>query len=242
MFRFLSSSAFLSKILFTIRSKFLSVFLSASKYLSIVLIIFSFVFQAQAKAKSDLLSKSILKDMTLTYSQVEYMKSTYTKKQISDLLGETEESSGDLEFSKGRLRVEEKNKSKNRNIFIKNKENFWHLQPDHQVLTGSVKESIPSVFEMMFSNPDVWDGLDSKVIEDKDGAVTIKVQMGKDKPGFSNFEVTINKVKRRFETISFEDELGNKTEIAFDDTQFLKKAKEKRFKYKTKRKDKVTYL
>ena len=225
-YRFLSSSAVLSK----------------SKFLSLVVISFLFAFQTQAKTKSDLLSKSILKDMTMTYSRVEYMKSTYTKKQISDLLGETEESSGNLEFSKGRIRVEEKNKSNNRNIFIKNKESFWHLQPDHQVLTGSVKESIPSVFEMMFSNPDVWDGLDSHVVEDKDGAVKIKVQMGKDKPGFSNFEVTINKVKRRFENISFEDELGNKTEIAFNNTEFLKKAKEKRFKYKTKRKDKVTYL
>ncbi len=213
-------------------------FLSTSVFLSA----FVFAFQIQAKTKSDLLSKSILKDMTLTYSRVEYMKSNYTKKQISDVLGETEESSGKLEFSKGRIRVEEKNKSKNRNIFIKNKESFWHLQPDHQVLTGSVKESIPSVFEMMFSNPDVWDGLDSHVVEDKNGAVRIKVLMGKDKPGFSNFEVTINKVKRRFENISFEDELGNKTEIAFDDTQFLKKAKENSFKYKTKRKDKITYL
>jgi len=192
--------------------------------------------------KTDLLSRSILKDMTLTYSQVEYMKSDYKKEQTSTLLGEMEESKGVLEYSKGRIRVEEKNKSKDRNVFIKNKKIFWHLQPDNQVLSGPVDKAIPSIFELMFSDPSVWDNLGSKVLSQKKDIAKIKVFMGKDQPNYSNFILTINTGKRRFENISFEDEVGNKTDITFKNTSFFRKAKNERFSYKPTKKDKVNSL
>ena len=191
--------------------------------------------------KTDSLSKSILKDMTLTYSKVEYIKTQYKKEQTSELLGEMETSKGTIEFSKGCIRIEEK-KGKEKNIFIKNKKTFWHLQADNQVLTGPVSRAIPSVFEMMFSDPKVWDKLNSKVLKKKGNLVKLKILMSKDKLGYSNFIVTINTKKRRFEDISFQDEMGNKTDISFNKTTFYRKAKKDRFTYKLKKTDKVNSI
>ena len=206
--------------------------------LNLILILGQF---SSVAAETDLLSTTILKDMTLTYSQVEYMKTQYEKEQTSELLGEMESSTGTLEFSKGRLRVEEKN-SENRNIFIKNKKTFWHLQPDNQVLMGPVSKAVPSIFEMMFSDPKVWDDLDSRILKRDDNIAKIKISMGKDRLNYSNFVVTINTKKRRFETISFEDEIGNATNITFKNTSFFRKAKNKRFEYKPNKKDKVNSI
>ena len=192
--------------------------------------------------KTDLLSTTILKNMTLTYSRVEYMKTQYKKTQTSELLGEIESSQGIIEFSKDRIRVEEKNDSKERNIFIKNKKTFWHLQPDNQVLTGLVSKTVPLVFEMMFSNPKIWDELESKILKRNAHTIKLQVLMGKDKSNYSNFNITINTKKRRFENISFEDEIGNKTEITFTKTMFYRKAKRNRFIYKPKKSDKINSI
>jgi hypothetical protein len=210
--------------------------------MSIILkLIFSLaLFSYTAEKKTDL-SKVILKDMTLTYSKVEYMKSQYEKEQTSELLGEMDNSKGTVEFSRGRIRVEEK-KNNERNIFIKNKTKFWHLQPDNQVVTGPVSKAVPSIFEMMFSDPSVWDELESKTLKSKGDLVTIKIIMGKDKPNYSNFTLTINTKKRRFEDISFEDEVGNKTDIKFKKTSFFRKAKEERFVYQPKKTDRLNSL
>jgi len=179
--------------------------------------------------------------MTLTYSKVEYMKTQYKKEQVSELLGEMESSKGTVEYSRGRIRVEEK-KNKERNIFIKNKKTFWHLQPDDQVLTGPVSKAVPSIFEMMFTDPTVWDDLESKVISRKGNVVKLEILMGKDRPNYSNFSITINTEKRRFEDISFEDEVGNKTDIKFKKTSFFRKAEEERFTYSPKKSDKVNSI
>ena len=192
--------------------------------------------------KTDQLSTAILKNMTLTYSRVEYMKTQYKKTQTSELLGEIESSQGIIEFSKGRIRVEEKNDSKERNIFIKNKKTFWHLQPDNQVLTGLVSKTVPLVFEMMFSNPKIWDELESKILKRNAHTIKLQVLMGKDKSNYSNFNITINTKKRRLENISFEDEIGNKTEITFTKTMFYRKAKRNRFIYKPKKSDKLNSI
>ena len=95
---------------------------------------------------------------------------------------------------------------------------------------------------MMFSNPNVWDDLGSKVISKKEDIVKIQIMMGEGSPNYSNFFVTINTNKRRFEVISFQDEVGNKTDIVFSKTSFFRKAKEERFSYKPKKSDKVNTI
>ena len=104
-----------------------------------ILLMFSLVF---AKTTSTETAQSVLEYMTLTYAHVEYMKSNFTKKSTSTLLGGTEKSSGDLEYAKGKFRLELKGKT--RNIFIKGDESFWHIN-DKTVLVGDVSKAVPTV-------------------------------------------------------------------------------------------------
>ena len=185
-------------------------------------------------------SQDILKDMTLTYSNVEYMKTDYEKTEISELLGDSKKTKGELEYSKGRIRIEEDSKTKN--IFIKNKKNFWHLQDDNQVLTGSTKSAVPTIFELMFEDPKVWDDLASNIVGKSGNKVDLKITVNGKIPNVKILNVTVNTVKRRFEQLSFVDDIGNQTNVNFKKTRFFRSAPDDRFTYKIKDKDKVNTL
>lgn len=185
-------------------------------------------------------SQEILKDMTLTYSNVEYMKTNYEKTEVSELLGDEKTTHGQIEYSKGRIRIEEDSEA--RNIFIKNKEKFWHLQEDNQVLTGSTKQSVPTVFEMMFQDPKVWDGMTSNIVGKKGDEVNLKINVDGKIPNVKILKMTINTKKRRFEKISFDDDIGNQTKINFKNTKFFRSVPGQRFTYEISKKDNVNEL
>ena len=185
-------------------------------------------------------SQDILKDMTLTYSNVEFMKTNYEKSEISELLGDETKTKGRIEYSKGRIRIEED--AKTQNIFIKNKKNFWHLQDNHQVLTGSTKSSMPTIFELMFEDPKVWDELSSSITGMNGDEVDLKIFVNGKIPNVNILYATVNTTKRRFEKLSFTDDIGNKTEVVFKKTSFFRKAPDERFTYTIKPKDKVTRM
>ena len=164
-------------------------------------------------------SQDILKDMTLTYSNVEYMKTDYEKSEVSELLGDSEKTEGQIEYSKGRIRIEEDSKTKN--IFIKNKKSFWHLQGNNQVLTGSTESAMPTIFELMFKDPKVWDELSSNIVGKKGDDVDLKITVNGKIPNVKILNVTVNTKKRRFEKLSFTDDIGNQTSVNFKKTRFF---------------------
>lgn len=202
-----------------------------------ILKIFILVFLEMAFART---SQDILKDMTLTYSNVEYMKTDYEKSEVSELLGDTKKTKGQIEYSKGRIRIEEDSKAKN--IFIKNKKKFWHLQEKNQVLTGSTKSAVPTVFELMFEDPKVWDDLASNIVGKNGDEVDLKITVDGKIPNIKILNVTVNTVKRRFEKISFTDDIGNQTSLNFKKTRFFRKAPDERFTYEITKKDEVNRL
>jgi len=185
-------------------------------------------------------SQDILTEMTTTYSKVEYMKTEYEKLELSELLGDTQKTKGVIEYSKGRIRIEETSEAKN--IFIKNKKHFWHLQSENQVLTGSVENAVPTIFELMFADPKVWNELKSNIVGQTGDDVEIKILVNGKIPNVKSLNVTLNTKKRRFESLSFTDDIGNKTQMDFTNTRFFRTAPEERFNYKITKKDKVNRL
>ena len=192
-----------------------------------------------AKTTSTETAQSVLEYMTLTYAHVEYMKSSFSKKSTSTLLGSTEKTSGDLEYAKGKFRLEMKGKT--RNIFIKGEKTFWHIS-DETVLRGDVSRAVPTVFEAIFSDPKIWSEMKTKFIKKEKRFVEIKVDTKGKVPNISEMTLEIDNIKKTLIKLSYTDDVNNAVEINFKNTRFFSKVKAKRFLYKVKKSDEVSQM
>jgi len=208
------------------------------KTVSILLIGFSFT---QAFAGVGPSAQKILEDMTLTYSQVAYMKTSFERKEISQLLGTQKSTKGDIEYSLKKIRVEFKKGSKA--FFIRGDKEFWHVGEEGEVLTGSVEKAVPNIFVSIFSDPKVWKTLGTKHISvPENNVANIEVDPKGKFPNVEKMKLKINTKKRTLLSMSYVDDIGNSTEIDFSRTRFFNNAKPERFVYKIKKNDKVTKL
>lgn len=197
---------------------------------------FSLVF---ANTKSPETARSVLEYMTLTYAHVEYMKSTFSKKSTSTLLGNTEKTSGELEYAKGKFRLEMKEKI--RNIFIKGEKSFWHIS-DKTVLKGDASKAVPTVFEAIFSDPKIWSAMKTEFIKKGKRFVEIKVDTNDKVPNIKEMKLKIDNIKKTLINISYTDDVNNSVEINFKNTRFFKNAKTNRFTYNVKETDEVSQM
>lgn len=186
-------------------------------------------------------AQKVLEAMTLTYSQVEYMKAEFEKTETSQILGEVTKTKGDMEYSKQKIRVEFKGKFKD--LFIRGDKNFWHVGTDGEVLTGAVGKSIPNIFVSIFSDPKVWSRLKSKYTSvPKKNLVDIEVDPKGQFPGIKVMHLKINKKKMTLLNLKYTDDVENQVEINFKNNRFFDKARKGRFFYKPKKTDTVSRI
>ncbi len=184
-------------------------------------------------------AQKVLENMTLTYSQVEYMKSDFTKVSKSMLLGTEEKVKGKLEYSKGKFRMEMLGQKGS--VFIKGEESFWHIN-GKEVMTGSSKKAVPSIFEAIFSDVSIWGKLKTSYVSVPSKVAVIKVDPKGKVPNVSEMVLEINLEKRTLTKLNYIDDVNNSVDITFKKIRFFSKSKPKRFKYDVKKGDSVTQM
>ncbi len=177
--------------------------------------------------------------MTLTYSQVEYMKSSFNKISKSTLLGTKEKMKGKLEYSKGKFRMEMLGKKGS--VFIKGEKFFWHIS-GKEVMTGNSKKAVPSIFDAIFSDTSIWSKLKTSYVSVPKKKAVIKVDPKGKVPNVTEMVLEIDLEKRILTKLSYVDDVNNSVEILFNGTRFFSKGKAHRFTYKIKKGDKVTRM
>lgn len=175
-------------------------------------------------------AQSLLERMTTIYSQVVFMKADYEKVEKSSLLGTQDKSSGDLEYSKTLFRVEQKKPSKN--LFIKGEKKFWNVSSDQKVVEGDVNKSIPSLFELMFSDPKVWKNFKVSYAGVPKKFAEVKVDLKNKIPKMKDLLLIVNLKKRTFSEVFYKDDLDNEVKIKFSNYRFYGRAPKGRFIYK----------
>lgn len=184
-------------------------------------------------------AQKVLEKMTLTYSQVEYMKSNFLKISKSTLLGTSEKTKGALEYSKNKYRLEMLEKHKT--LFIKGLKNFWYIN-GNDVMTGNVSKAVPSIFEAVFSDPKIWSRLGTTYISVPAKIAVIKVDPKGKVPNITEMTLTIDIKKMTLKQINYIDDVNNSVDITFKNIRFFSKPKPKRFLYKIKKRDKVSEM
>lgn len=186
-------------------------------------------------------AQQVLENMTLTYSQVAYMKNSFERKETSQLLGTEKQTKGEIEYSLKKIRVEFKKGSKA--LFIRGDKNFWHVGEEGEVLVGSVEKAVPNIFVSIFSDPKIWKSLGTKYLNvPEDDIANIEVDPKGKFPNVEKMKLEINTKKRTLLKMFYVDDIGNETEIKFSKNRFFSKSKPERFLYKIKKTDKVTKL
>jgi len=207
-----------------------------------LLLLFLSLFSLQNTSATDVQSaQKILEDMTLTYSQVAYMKNSFERKEVSQLLGTEKKTKGDIEYSKKKIRVEFKKGSKA--LFIKGDKKFWHADGEGNVLTGMVSKSVPNIFVSIFSDPSIWKGLGTKHLDvPKRNIAHLEVDPKGKFPSIDKMKLKIDTKKRTLLELFYVDDIGNSTEVTFRNNRFFPKEKPGRFVYTFKKKDVVTRM
>jgi len=201
---------------------------------------FTFLFSFDVYA-NQISSQKLLENMTRTYSRVAYMKSKFEKTETSQLLGDVTKTKGDIEYSKGKIRIDFKGKFKD--LFIRGEESFWHVSSEGEVLTGSVKKAIPNIFVSIFSDPKVWSDLKSSYVgKPKKNIAHIQVIPNGKIPGIKVMSFQINQKLRALIKLDYVDDVENKVTINFKNNKFYPKAKKGRFFYKPKKTDVVSRI
>jgi hypothetical protein len=190
-------------------------------------------------------AQKILEDMTLTYSQVPYMKNSFDRKEVSQLLGTEKKTTGDIEYSLKKIRINFKRGTKA--LFIRGEKEFWHVGEDGEVLTGAVTKAVPNIFVSIFSDPKIWKTLGTKHISvPEKNIANIEVDPNGKFPNVEKMQLKIDTSKRTLLELSYIDDIGNSTEIIFNSNRFYGKSfiksKADRFIYKIKKTDKVTKI
>ncbi len=194
---------------------------------------------AKGPVKTHDSAQKVLESMTLTYSQVEYMKSNFNKLSKSMLLGTVEKTRGSLEYSKKKIRLEMV--GENEGVFIKGHEKFWHIS-GKDVTTGSVKNAVPSIFDSIFSDVTIWSKLKVGYISFSKKTAKIKVNPKGKIPNILEIEMIINLKKRTLIQLNYTDNVNNFVEIFFKNIKFFSKARPKRFTYEMKKGDKISAM
>jgi len=205
------------------------------------LLFINLFFSVSASAADVQSAQKILENMTLTYSQVAYMKNSFERKEISQLLGTEKKTKGDIEYSRKKIRVEFKKGSKA--LFIKGDKEFWHIDGEGNVLTGLVSRSVPNIFVSIFSDPKVWKDLGTKHLNvPKKNIAHLEVDPKGKFPSIDKMTMRIDMKKRTLLELFYVDDIGNSTAVKFRNNRFFPKEKPGRFVYKVKQSDVVTKM
>jgi len=209
-----------------------------TKFLTVSILSLTFCVSGASETQS---AQKILEDMTLTYSQVNYMKNSFERVETSQLLGTKKKTKGNIEYSKKKIRVEFKKGSKD--LFIRGEKYFWHVGEDGDVLMGSVERAVPNVFVSIFTDPGVWKGLGTKHLNVPEKNIAhLEVDPKGQFPSIEKMKLKINTKKRTLLEVSYTDDIGNQTDIKFNNNRFFPKSKPNRFQYQIKKTDKVTKI
>jgi len=202
----------------------------------ILLIIFSSY--SFAESKTDL--TQVMKNMTLTYSQVEYMKTPFTKIQESLILATKEQTKGKLHYSKSKARLNFDTKPKS--YLILGETDFWQASGS-DIVTGKIKQqNFPNIFIDIFSKPEVWDDIKLKLVSEKKDRVTVSVDTKTKFSWLTELLITINTAKNTVVNLKYVDDVQNSVEFKFTRPYFSKRLPKKLFIYKPKKGDSVSRL
>lgn len=185
-------------------------------------------------------AQKVLENMTLTYSQVNYMKSNFEQIEKSKLLGTEQKSKGKLEYSKGKIRLDFEDKEKG--LMIKGDKKVWQVSGDGTVVVMDKSKAIPSIFDAVFTDVKVWKKLKSKFIGKPGKYAVVSVDTDGKVSNIKNLELKIDQNKRTIEKMTYVDDLDNEVTILFKSVRFFNTAKDDRFVYKIKAGDKVSQM
>ncbi len=212
-------------------------------FLMITLMIFSgfFTYAKSVEKKEQKIDLTqMMKDMTLTYSEVEYMTASVIKLQESLILGTKDKTKASLHYSKGKTRLEFDTKPKS--TLIMGDEFFWQIV-GNEVTTGRIdQKTFPNIFLDIFSKPSVWDDIKLKLQSEVGQKITVSVETKDKFSGISELYITIDKKKKTILNLKYIDDVQNSVAFDFKRIRFKKKSPKGQFSYKPKKKDTVNRL
>lgn len=191
-------------------------------------------------AKTSETAQQVLENMTLTYSQVNYMKSNFEQIEKSQLLGTEQKSKGKLEYSKGKIRLDFDDKEKG--LLIKGDKKVWQVAQDGSVVVMDKSKALPSIFDAVFTDVKVWKKMKSKFTKKSGKYALIEVDTLQQVPNIKNLNLKIDQNKRTIEQMTYVDDLNNEITINFKNVRFFNTARNERFVYEIKPSDKVTEM
>lgn len=203
-------------------------------------IVLSVIFNPFLFAETEKDLTKVMKEMTLTYSQVEYMKTPFTKIQKSLILDTSDKVKGKLHYSKSKARLEFDTKPKT--LLVVGETDFWQVSGD-EVVTGKIKQqNFPNIFIDIFSKPEVWDDIKLELVSEKKDRMTITVDTKKKFSWLTELIITINTEKNTIVNLKYVDDVQNSVEFKFTRPYFSSRFSKRLFTYTPKKGDSVSRL
>lgn len=186
-----------------------------------------------------------LKNMTEVYSAETGLHSKFKRTQILSLLGETEESKGELFYSQKKLRMDFK--GSNKSMVLITPQEIWNVTYDGDKPESIIK-SKPTpmpLLDLLFGDKSIWDKFDILNIHTNTESridVTLKPKRDSGITYVSRVRFNLDTKKNTVKKLIYWDDVDNETQMSFTYNKFKDKFKESLFKFNPPKDATVTVM
>lgn len=193
---------------------------------------------------------STVKTIVASYQKSPAVTAKVEKEVTFALLGEQKKSSGRMDFSKGRLRLEIDKPDPS--LIVMNKKVIWVVTPTPEELGGKTQVLKISSQEMskqskaplavLLGKKEAWDNFKVKSSQTNNG--TLALTLVPTKPNvvgeIVSMQIEVSNKEKVLKMLSYKDELDNETKFIFSNTKLDAKVDDKLFIYSPPKNAEIT--
>jgi outer membrane lipoprotein-sorting protein len=184
---------------------------------------------------------TVVKAIVANYQKSAAVTARVEKEVTFALLGENKKSSGRMDFSKGRLRLEIDKPDPS--LIVMNKKLIWVVTPTPEELGGKTQVLKISSQEMskqskaplavLLGKKEAWDNFKVKNSQTKDGVLALTLVPTKPNVvgEIVSMQIEVSIKENVLKLLSYKDELDNETKFIFSKTKLDAKVDDKLFVY-----------
>jgi outer membrane lipoprotein carrier protein len=183
------------------------------------------------------------------YKSAAMVQMVVYKEVQSDLMDKVSSYEGKIHYAPGKLRWE--NQKPEKSLLLFDGAVIWNVQYPTEDFPGPIqvakakidkKSKSKLVFNQLLENPGKTRAI--KIVSEKKekGLAVLKVEFTENDPQFQNIEIKLNESAETINSVSYSDDIGNKTTLKFSQIKFLENLKSSLFKFKIPKGAQVTNL
>lgn len=200
-------------------------------------------------AKKKIEKENPLNQISRRYRQNRGVEMNVTKNTLLSVLKKTKTSTGNVQLSKGKLRMELT--QPDRSLLVYDKTQIWVVDYPPEELGGvpqvghmkvAEKSKDHALLSLLSGEADVWNDLKlkEKTVQNSSETHLFLPKDSKKFPGVTKIQIQVDSKKLQIEKIAYWDDIENKTEFIFSDVQFDKKISASAFNFSPPKDAQVT--